>query len=49
MNSQSNIINALAFAAERHKNQVRKGAGKIPYINHPICVVKILSECGEND
>lgn len=49
MNYLSNIIEALTFAAERHKNQLRKGAGKIPYINHPIRVAKILSECDETD
>lgn len=49
MDSQSNIISALAFAAERHKNQVRKGRLKIPYINHPIRVAKILSDFGETD
>jgi guanosine-3',5'-bis(diphosphate) 3'-pyrophosphohydrolase len=43
------LIDAITFAAERHKNQRRKGAGKVPYINHPLKVTKILSECGEED
>ena len=49
MDSQTNITEALAFATERHKNQFRKGIGKIPYINHPIAVLKLLSEFGETD
>ena len=49
MNSQTNISEALAFATERHKNQFRKGAGRIPYINHPIAVLKLLSKFGETD
>ena len=43
------FIKALDFAAYRHKNQTRKGNGKVPYINHPIKVAKILSDVGEND
>lgn len=43
------IIDAVSFAAERHKNQIRKGLGKIPYINHPIQVAKLLSDFGEEE
>jgi len=43
------LSDALAFATDRHKNQFRKGLGKIPYINHPIAVLKLLSEFGETD
>lgn len=49
MNKYKNVITALAFAAERHKNQTRKGLGKVPYINHPIQVAHVLSQFGEND
>ena len=49
MEFQTNITAALAFATERHKNQFRKGIGKIPYINHPIAVLKLLSKFGETD
>ena len=49
MNNQTKIIKAIAFAAERHKHQIRKGIGKIPYINHPIQVAKLLSDFGEKD
>ncbi len=47
--SNYTIIKAVAFAAERHKYQLRKGIGKVPYINHPVKVAEILSACGEND
>ncbi|MDY6802010.1 MAG: HD domain-containing protein [Bacteroidota bacterium] len=43
------LIQAFAFAVERHKYQLRKGVSKIPYINHPVKVAEILSLCGEND
>jgi guanosine-3',5'-bis(diphosphate) 3'-pyrophosphohydrolase len=43
------IIAAVSFAAIRHKNQTRKGLGKIPYINHPIQVAKLLSDFGEEN
>ncbi|MBU8891541.1 MAG: HD domain-containing protein [Bacteroidales bacterium] len=49
MYDQTKIIDALAFAAHRHKNQTRKGADKIPYINHPVKVAKLLSDFGEDD
>ncbi len=42
------LINVLHFASQKHKYQTRKD-GKIPYINHPIQVAKILAENGEND
>ncbi len=38
------LIFAYDFAARKHSSQRRKGAGDIPYINHPIEVVKLLSE-----
>lgn len=43
------ILDALAFAAERHKKQTRKGIGNVPYINHPIEVSRILSRFGETN
>ena len=39
------IINALAFAAHKHRDQRRKGAGASPYINHPIALADVL--CNE--
>jgi guanosine-3',5'-bis(diphosphate) 3'-pyrophosphohydrolase len=49
MNDQAKLIEAIAFASERHKCQIRKGIGKVPYINHPIAVAKLLSDFGEDD
>ncbi len=44
------ILKALDFAAKRHRNQFRKGAEKIPYINHPIQVANLLvNEGGEKN
>ncbi len=42
-------IKAIVFAAEKHKYQRRKGFNRIPYINHPLKVAQILSDCGEDD
>jgi GTP diphosphokinase / guanosine-3',5'-bis(diphosphate) 3'-diphosphatase len=50
MDGISLIVKALEFAARRHKNQVRKGADKTPYINHPIQVAGLLvNKAGEKD
>ena len=38
----SQIIEALRFAAEKHKDQRRKDAEASPYIKHPIKVMQIL-------
>lgn len=44
------ILKVLEFAAERHKNQFRKGEDRPPYINHPIQVASLLAnEACEND
>jgi guanosine-3',5'-bis(diphosphate) 3'-pyrophosphohydrolase len=32
------LIKAIAFAAEKHKNQRRKDLEASPYINHPIAL-----------
>jgi guanosine-3',5'-bis(diphosphate) 3'-pyrophosphohydrolase len=40
------ILAAAAFAAERHRGQVRKGAHAAPYIEHPIAVARALAEEG---
>ena len=49
INQQAKIIEAVAFAAERHKTQTRKGVSKMPYINHPIQVAKTLIDNSETD
>jgi guanosine-3',5'-bis(diphosphate) 3'-pyrophosphohydrolase len=43
------IFKALEFAAQRHSFQRRKGYDSIPYINHPIRVLRILAEYGVDD
>jgi guanosine-3',5'-bis(diphosphate) 3'-pyrophosphohydrolase len=43
------ILKAITFAAEKHKYQRRKGFNQVPYINHPLKVCKLLSDCGEED
>ena len=40
------LLKALHFAADKHRDQRRKGAGAIPYINHPIAVAHTLSDVG---
>ena len=37
------IIQAIAFAAEKHRNQRRKDADASPYINHPIALANVLA------
>ena len=44
------LIDALAFAAHKHRDQRRKDAAASPYINHPIALVQVLaSEAGVTD
>lgn len=40
------LLAALEFAAERHRDQRRKGREASPYINHPIAVTRLLAEVG---
>ena len=40
------IIEAVYFAAMKHKNQRRKDKDVSPYINHPISVARIISKIG---
>lgn len=48
--STARLIDALAFAAEAHRDQRRKDAGATPYINHPIALLRILAvEAGIDD
>ena len=48
-NTVNKTFKALELAAARHRNQVRKGTEKTPYINHPINVISILTEFHETD
>lgn len=43
------VLKALEFAAEKHKDQRRKGKESTPYINHPIQVAAMLVEYGHED
>lgn len=40
------ILNAVYFAAERHRDQRRKGSDAQPYINHPLDVARMLADIG---
>ena len=35
------VLEALAFAAAKHRDQRRKDQAASPYINHPLAVVKL--------
>ena len=41
------VLKAADFAAEHHRDQRRKGAGKRPYINHPVEVARRLAEVAQ--
>jgi guanosine-3',5'-bis(diphosphate) 3'-pyrophosphohydrolase len=49
------LLDALAFAAEQHRHQRRKGPGigpqalRTPYINHPIRVAELIAKAGITD
>jgi guanosine-3',5'-bis(diphosphate) 3'-pyrophosphohydrolase len=43
------LLRAVAFAAEKHKNQRRKDVDATPYINHPIALASVLIEEGGID
>ena len=40
------LLEALDFAADKHRDQRRKGASAVPYINHPIAVARLLATTG---
>ena len=41
--SEALLFSALAFAADKHRNQRRKDADASPYINHPIALARVLT------
>lgn len=43
------LLHALHFAADRHRDQRRKGEDASPYINHPIVVAETLARFGVDD
>ena len=40
------LLSAIAFAADRHRNQRRKDVDASPYINHPIGLAHLLATTG---
>ena len=44
--SESKLLNALTFAANKHREQRRKNVEASPYINHPIEVATLLADDG---
>lgn len=40
------LIEAVAFAAEKHRDQRRKDVAASPYINHPIALAHVLANEG---
>jgi guanosine-3',5'-bis(diphosphate) 3'-pyrophosphohydrolase len=41
------LLKAIAFAADKHRHQRRKDADASPYINHPIAVANVLAAEGD--
>ncbi len=42
MRDSATLIDAIAFAAHKHRGQRRKDAEQSAYINHPIALVRVL-------
>jgi guanosine-3',5'-bis(diphosphate) 3'-pyrophosphohydrolase len=36
------VLHAVRFAAWKHRDQRRKGKGRVPYINHPLDLAHVL-------
>lgn len=47
MSVYASLLEAIAFAADRHRSQRRKDAEASPYINHPIAVATVLAAEGQ--
>jgi (p)ppGpp synthase/HD superfamily hydrolase len=45
----ADLLRAAHFAADRHRDQRRKGPERSPYINHPIEVAELLATVGGVD
>jgi guanosine-3',5'-bis(diphosphate) 3'-pyrophosphohydrolase len=46
MNDTAQLLRALAFSAQKHRDQRRKDREASPYINHPIEVAHLLAAVG---
>ena len=49
MNIGRDLLQAVNFAADKHRDQRRKNVETSPYINHPIQVAELLARIGEVD
>lgn len=49
MNIAKDLLKAVKFAAEKHRDQRRKGVESSPYINHPIQVAELITRVGDVD
>ena len=49
LDPQALLLDAVAFAAHKHRNQRRKDAEASPYINHPIALASVLKREGVDD
>jgi guanosine-3',5'-bis(diphosphate) 3'-pyrophosphohydrolase len=50
MEAIARLLDAVYFAADRHRNQRRKDADASPYINHPLALARLLSvDAGVSD
>ncbi len=47
MSNELQLLQAVRFAAEKHKNQRRKNIEASPYINHPIQVAELIASVGK--
>lgn len=47
MNNSLFLLQAIEFAARKHKDQRRKDEEASPYINHPVSVALLLAERGQ--
>lgn len=48
-NPEALLLAALHFAADKHRDQRRKGVDASPFINHPIVVAETLARYGVTD
>jgi guanosine-3',5'-bis(diphosphate) 3'-pyrophosphohydrolase len=49
MNIGRDLLQAVNFAADKHRDQRRKNVEASPYINHPIQVAELIARIGEVD
>ncbi len=47
MNNFATFVQAISFAAKKHKRQKRKGAEEEPYVNHVLEVANLLTNVGQ--